>query len=570
MGKSVKLSIVTAYYNRKELFLKTLDSIQVSERVDDIELIVVDDASEDSERLEDIQDNYKFPIRIIRQEPEDKNYINPCIPYNLGFPKAKGDLVLIQNPECFHVGDLISTALEKTTDENYIVFAAYALSKEDTEALGKEGKQVTLLNKASNGGQDEGWYNHSIINPRPLHFASCITKKNLEDLGGFDEAYADGIGYDDDELLMRIKDKGLKVEICDNPLVLHQNHYNEDAFENKFKLSPELFHKNRELYLTEANKRYKPKIEGNIVPVQRTGLTDILFRWKKELAFKPVKKKAKTFKYIPKIAHFYWEGDKFSYLHFLSVKSFIDKNPGWRCIMHTNIVNIKTDNNAWNTGEQKAIYTGKNYFSKLKELDIEINKVDFKKLGIKEDAHPVHKSDLLRWYLLGSIGGAWVDSDILHLKPIDNLSCYIHKEASGVLCWTFFPIPHFIIGFFLSKPNNKLFQKMFEEGLKEESIDYQMYGNRLLDKVWSTGEFDNINMKNFHPEHFYIHPWLETDKLFEEKHEKFLEEHVLGVHWFNGDPRATEFCNKFDESYSIEEPKTTIEAIIYECTRADS
>tara|TARA_R100000951_G_C2647642_1_gene183118 strand:+ start:53 stop:1597 length:1545 start_codon:yes stop_codon:yes gene_type:complete len=262
MGKSVKLSIVTAYYNRKELFLKTLDSIQASERVDDIELIVVDDASGDSERLEDIQDNYKFPIRIIRQEPEDKNYINPCIPYNLGFAKVKGDLVLIQNPECFHVGDLISTALEKTTDENYIVFAAYALSKEDTEALGKEGKQVNLLNKASNGGQDEGWYNHSIINPRPLHFASCISKKNLEDLGGFDEAYADGIGYDDDELLMRIKDKGLKVEICDNPLVLHQNHYNEDAFENKFKLSPELFHKNRELYLSEAKKRYKPKIVG--------------------------------------------------------------------------------------------------------------------------------------------------------------------------------------------------------------------------------------------------------------------------------------------------------------------
>ena len=262
MEKPIKLSIVTAYYNRKELFLKTLDSIQASEKVDDIELIVVDDASKDSERLEDIQDNYKFPIHIIRQEPEDKTYINPCVPYNLGFAKAQGDRVLIQNPECYHVGDLISVALESTTDDNYIAFAAYALSKQDTENLGKKGTEVNLLNKVSNGGQDDGWYNHSTINPRPLHFASCITKKNLEELGGFDEAYAQGIGYDDDEFLMRIQRKGLKVQISDNPFVLHQNHYDHDAFESKHRNNPELFQRNRQLYLEASKKRYKPKVVG--------------------------------------------------------------------------------------------------------------------------------------------------------------------------------------------------------------------------------------------------------------------------------------------------------------------
>jgi len=262
MEKPIKLSIVTAYYNRKELFLKTLGSIEASEYVDDIELIVVDDGSKDSERLEDIQNNYKFPIHVIRQEPEDKTYINPCVPYNLGFAKAKGELILIQNPECFHVGDLISNALHQTTDENYLVFAAYALSKEATHGLANQDKQLNLLNKASNGGQEEGWYNHSIINPRPLHFASCITKKNLEDLGGFDEAYADGIGYDDDELLMRIRHKGLKVQICDNPFVLHQNHYDENAYESRFQSSPHLFSKNEQLYISEYKKIYKPKIVG--------------------------------------------------------------------------------------------------------------------------------------------------------------------------------------------------------------------------------------------------------------------------------------------------------------------
>ena len=260
MEKNPKLSIVTSYYNRKDLFLKTLSSIEESSRTDEIEMIVVDDGSDENHRLEDITNNYSFPIHLIRQEADDKDYINPCVPYNLGFAKAKGDLVLIQNPECYHVGDLVSVAMENTTDSNYITFAAYALSKEDTENLGSA--DINLQNKVSNGGQEDGWYNHSVINPRPLHFASCITKKNLDELGGFDEAYAQGIGYDDDELLMRIKHKGLKVEIFDSPLVLHQNHYDHDAFESKFRMNPGLFEKNKELYISEYRKRYKPKIVG--------------------------------------------------------------------------------------------------------------------------------------------------------------------------------------------------------------------------------------------------------------------------------------------------------------------
>ena len=104
MEKNPKLSIVTAYYNRKELFLKTLESIESSERTDEIEVVVVDDGSSEDQRLEDIRVNHSFPIHIIRQEPEDKDYINPCVPFNIAINKAKGDLILLQNPECYHVG----------------------------------------------------------------------------------------------------------------------------------------------------------------------------------------------------------------------------------------------------------------------------------------------------------------------------------------------------------------------------------------------------------------------------------------------------------------------------------
>lgn len=255
MTSKIKLSIVMAYYNRKDLLLNTVDSISRSSKINDIELIIVDDGSSEEHRVEDLIKKYKFPIKVIRIDPENKKHINPCIPYNIGFKQAIGDKILIQNPECFHVGDVISYAIQSTNDSNYITFATYALSKKDTEKV-KNG-QISIKNEKASSGNSEGWYNHSRINPRPLHFASCISRKNLDNLGGFDESYSDGIGFDDNEFLLRIRKSKLKIEICNSPFVLHQNHYNENSFESRFSKSPELLNKNRHKYMSLVKNSYK-------------------------------------------------------------------------------------------------------------------------------------------------------------------------------------------------------------------------------------------------------------------------------------------------------------------------
>ncbi len=43
-------------------------------------------------------------------------------------------------------------------------------------------------------------------------------------LEGFDERYAHGIAYDDDEFLHRVVKSGLDVSIIDEPFVIHQWH----------------------------------------------------------------------------------------------------------------------------------------------------------------------------------------------------------------------------------------------------------------------------------------------------------------------------------------------------------
>jgi len=247
MKNELKLSIAIAYYNRKDLFLTTLESISKSKFANDIEIVVADDASDEEHRLEDIVDNYSFPINLIRIEPEDKWYVNPCVPFNKAIHATKAPLIMLQNPECYHNGDVIAAAIEHTKDNNYISFGCYSLDKESTVSL-KENIKIVSRRKAQRGGET-GWYNHSIINPRPYHFASCLTRKNMMALQGFNQKYANGIGFDDDEFLFRVgKQVRGNIQIVDAPNVFHQYHYDDKSFEYLYNSNPELLRKNQELF----------------------------------------------------------------------------------------------------------------------------------------------------------------------------------------------------------------------------------------------------------------------------------------------------------------------------------
>ena len=94
------ISIIIAYHNRRDQFIRTLRSIQYFGKA---EVIVVDDASDEAERLEDISG-----ITLIRIPKEDKKWTNTCIPYNMGLARAKGDVIIIQNAECMYAGDIFS------------------------------------------------------------------------------------------------------------------------------------------------------------------------------------------------------------------------------------------------------------------------------------------------------------------------------------------------------------------------------------------------------------------------------------------------------------------------------
>lgn len=250
-----KISIVTAYYNRKRLFLNTLKTIEKSKYKDIVEIIAVDDASNDDNRIDEFPDIVNLDLKVIRIEKDDKWWVNPSISFNIGFKYVNTDIIIFQNPECLHFGDIIDYTLNHIKENLYLNYACYSVDKNLTNDINSldfnkdiimndiEKIIFPLNNKGISADGTTAWYNHSIYRSHKLHFCSSIMKKDLDELGGFDERYANGVGYDDNDLLLRIIRKKMNIQVIDKPFVIHQFHGNTNYNENR-----ELVIKNSKLY----------------------------------------------------------------------------------------------------------------------------------------------------------------------------------------------------------------------------------------------------------------------------------------------------------------------------------
>ena len=212
-----KIAVVMAYYNREQQLVKTIKSIYKSAH-DSFRIIVVDDASA---RVPYIGGDV---IHHIRVEPEEKTWTCPAVPYNMGIKYAldhNPDIVVVQNAECYHVGDVLMYANDHLAD-NYISFACWNESPGSTDLLADIAKDDPFR---TDGGTT-GWYNHKRWNPRAFHFCNAYNAEDIRALNGFDERFKDGAGYDDNDLVRRLGVMGRGAVFTDEtlPFVAHQHH----------------------------------------------------------------------------------------------------------------------------------------------------------------------------------------------------------------------------------------------------------------------------------------------------------------------------------------------------------
>ena len=253
----MRVSIVMTYYNRPFQLSKTLESISNSLH-DNFNVIIVDDASDEDIVLPELD----YPVNVIKINKEEKIWNNPepayntCISFALSYYNP--DVIIIQNAECKHFGDVINYAAVNITNENYIPFACFSLDKDHTFSEEQNIDEIiNSNNRSAVFDGDLGWYNHPKYRTVNYDFCAAISASNMIKLNGYDERFSSGLAFGDDFLIHRIHLLGLKIETPTYPFVAHQWHYDiKPTVENK----QQLFEQNKQLFNSlKSESEYKAK-----------------------------------------------------------------------------------------------------------------------------------------------------------------------------------------------------------------------------------------------------------------------------------------------------------------------
>ena len=208
-------------YYRKSILHNTLVSFlhHYKER-EDYEVIVMEDGKNISEEAEhkallDIINSFSSRINIKHIETYFKDCVSPCRVFNLGAKNANGNFLVLTNPECFHLTNVLgSFDLEVNKNPNvYVIAACLSASYNGIVDKFEDFKYEMKM-----------WFQHSKHRNRKLHFCSVISKKLYSKIGGFDEAYAKGIGRDDVDFFRTIVANNIAYITRDDIVVIHMEH----------------------------------------------------------------------------------------------------------------------------------------------------------------------------------------------------------------------------------------------------------------------------------------------------------------------------------------------------------
>ena len=176
----MRISVITAVFNRKDTIAQCVDSIR-SQRWPNLEHIVVDGASTDG-TWEWLQRN-GLRGSVMSSEP-DKGIYNAL---NKGLRKASGDVVGFMHSDDFFADDRVLEEVAQAF-QHHEVDAVYG----DLDyVLSKDASQV--VRRWRSGGFSVSKLRMGWMPPHPTLY---VRRKVIERLGGFDERYKISADYD--------------------------------------------------------------------------------------------------------------------------------------------------------------------------------------------------------------------------------------------------------------------------------------------------------------------------------------------------------------------------------------
>lgn len=213
---ALKYSILLPYHRRDQQLRCTLLSFKkhYAERRD-YEVIIVEDRvnksikSEHHSLIKIIAEFKDIDIRWVRGV--DYECYNPAPQFNLAATAATGEFLVLSNPECTHYSNILGGFDQEFETENkYVVCACLSVRSNSID-----------LNQSLPKGT---WYQNTKHRNAQLHFCSAINKAQFEAIGGFDNQYAKGMCFEDDDFRNKITAAGIPVVCRDDLISVHLQH----------------------------------------------------------------------------------------------------------------------------------------------------------------------------------------------------------------------------------------------------------------------------------------------------------------------------------------------------------
>lgn len=208
------VSVVIAVFNCEDFLERSIQSI-LNQTYQNIELIIVDDASKDNTHsiLEKYQDNNLVHIIYNQQN------LGISKSRNIGGRKAKGKYIAVQDADDVS----FPTRIEKQVK--------FLELKEGVVLLGT--RRINIKNNIRSSGRyyDEDNINKIIYLTNPFAHTSAIIRKEIYDkIGGYNENYITTVDY---ELYIRLIKYG-KIAMIDEELVEYYVHSNSISAKKRF------------------------------------------------------------------------------------------------------------------------------------------------------------------------------------------------------------------------------------------------------------------------------------------------------------------------------------------------
>lgn len=200
-------------FSRKHLLIPTLKRFKTSINRDRYLILIVNDGlHEDMSDLEQ-----EFNLKWFTFERDPANERNGCMIRNFVIRRCQSKWLCTKDPEIIIEGDIVSKILG-LEDVVYRPSGMIELFEQDTQKIIDDPfldlTKLRILRQ---------WEASHKVN-QSFHAGCCIRTQKLKDMGGYNEEYRDGYGYEDWSMLERLKKSGTPVVVDKDISTYHIAH----------------------------------------------------------------------------------------------------------------------------------------------------------------------------------------------------------------------------------------------------------------------------------------------------------------------------------------------------------